>query len=146
MKAERIYWDSDTILAWFQKDKGKYESCKSTLQRAQHDDVIIFTSTLTIAEVLWMRSQPKIPEEKATILQNFFRSSYIRVVDVTRNIAHSAQDLVWDNNIRPKDAIHVATAISANVKILETFDKRLIKKSGKIGKPTLLIRAPVALN
>ena len=39
----------------------------------------------------------------------------------------------------PKDAIHVATALEAEVTALETFDKGLLAKSMKVG---LLIRTP----
>jgi predicted nuclease of predicted toxin-antitoxin system len=47
-------------------------------------------------------------------------------------------------NIKPKDAIHVATALDAAVFALETFDDGLINKSGKIGNPSLIIRKPLA--
>jgi hypothetical protein len=63
---------------------------------------------------------------------------------VTRNISESAQDLVWNQSIKPKDAIHVATALEAKIYILETFDDGLIGKTGQIGNPPLLIRKPIA--
>jgi predicted nucleic acid-binding protein len=106
--------------------------------------VLIVTSTLTIAEVLWMRNAPRIPKDKAEIVRRFFRRSYMRLRNVTRLVAESAQDLVWDHGVKPKDAIHVATALEAKVQALETFDEGLLKKSGTIGVPPLLIRKPIA--
>ncbi len=144
MAVEPIYWDSDAFLGWLQAEPGKSDLCAGTLKRADLGEVIIFTSALTIAEVLWMRGAPMIPQEKAAIVRKFFRRSYFRVRNVTRAVAESAQDLVWKQSIRPKDAIHVATALDAHAMALETFDDDLLKKSGTIGNPTLIIRKPIA--
>jgi predicted nucleic acid-binding protein len=143
MAVEPIYWDSDAFLGWFQNEAGKVELCKGTLQRAEAGEVVIFTSALTIAEVLWMRGAPAIPRQKAEIVRKFFRRSSLRVRNVTRHVAELAQDLVWDHAVRPKDAIHVATALEAAVIAFETFDEGLLKKSGAIGNPPLVIRKPL---
>lgn len=144
MTVEKVYWDTDCFLGHFQAEPGKAEKCDGVLERAERGDVLIVTSALTIAEVLWMRGGPKIPQEKALIVQKFFRKSYIRVVNVSRKIATAAQTHVWVDDIRPKDAIHVATALFFGVDALETFDAGLIGKSGKVGNPLLLIREPQA--
>lgn len=142
MTVEKIYWDSDCFLGHFQAEEGKAEKCDGVLQRAERGDVLIVTSALTLAEVLWMRGGPKLPKDKAELVQKFFRRSYIRVYNVTRKIAESAQGHVWDNGIKPKDAIHVATAVHLKADALETFDHHLISKSGTVGNPLLLIREP----
>jgi predicted nucleic acid-binding protein len=144
MALEPIYWDSDAFLGWLQAEPGKSDLCAGTLKRADLGEVIIFTSALTIAEVLWVRGAPMIPQEKAEIVRKFFRRSYFRVRNVTRSIAENAQDLVWTQSIKPKDAIHVATALDARALALETFDDDLLKKSGLIGNPALIIRKPIA--
>lgn len=143
MSVEKIYWDSDAFLAWFQEETDKIDEARGTLERALAGEVVIFTSTLTLAEVLWLRGAPKIPHEKAAIVRKFFRRSHFRLRNVTRSIAESAQNLVWFNAIKPKDAIHVATALDAGIPILETFDKDLIAQSGKVGTSSLIIRRPL---
>jgi len=144
MPVELVYWDSDAFLGWLQAEPGKADLCAGTLKRADQGEVLILTSALTIAEVLWMRGAPMIPQDKADIVRRFFRRSYLRVRNVTRAVAENAQDLVWTQGIRPKDAIHVATALDAGVAALETFDEELLKKSGTIGNPALIIRKPIA--
>jgi len=52
--------------------------------------------------------------------------------------------VVWNHKIKPKDAIHVATALALKVPCLETFDTGLLKKSGRLGTPALVIRRPIA--
>lgn len=44
--------------------------------------------------------------------------------------------------MKPKDAIHVATALDAQVDQLDTFDEGLLKKSQAIGNPPLVIGRP----
>lgn len=144
MTIEKIYWDSDAFLGWLQEESGKVEKCDGVIQRAERGDVLIVTSALTLAEVLWMRGGPRIAKEKADLVQRFFRRSYIRVYNVTRRISESAQTLVWDHGIKPKDALHVATALHLEASALETFDDDLIGKSGTVGQPLLLIRRPEA--
>ena len=38
---EKIYWDSDCFLGYFQDEEGKVEKCDGVLQRADRGDVII---------------------------------------------------------------------------------------------------------
>lgn len=90
-----------------------------------------------------MKNAPRVSKTKAVLVQSFFRKSFIRVVNVTRKIAERAQELVWDHGIRPKDAIHVATAEFYEVPVVETFDADLIAKSGHVGVPPIEIRKPL---
>lgn len=142
MSVEKIYWDSNCFLSHFQAVDGQVEKCDGVIERAERGDVLIVTSALTLAEVLWLRGGPKLSKDKAELIQKFFRRSYIRVYNVTRKNAEEAQSLVWDHSIKPKDAIHVSTALHLKVDALETFDKGLLKKSGHVGNPLLLIREP----
>ena len=140
--AELIYWDSDACIGWFQEDAGKVDLCKATLDRAESGEVVIVVSALVLAETLWLRGQAPIPKDKSEVVHKFFRRSYFRAKNVTRKTAESAQKLVWEHGIKPKDAIHVATALEHGVPVLETFDAELIEKSGSVGEPPLLIRKP----
>lgn len=143
MSVELIYWDSDAFLGWLQAEAGKVDLCQGTIERAETGECALITSALTLAEVLWLRGGPKIPADKAEKLGRFFRRSFIKVRPVTRSIAEAAQDVVWNHGVRPKDAIHVATAIDAQLGCMETFDEALIARSGGIGNPALIIRKPI---
>ena len=66
------------------------------------------------------------------------------VREVDRFIAEDARELVWNKNVEPKDAIHLATALRQDVMLDQfgTFDKDLIKLSGALGDPPLTIGRP----
>lgn len=133
------YWDSSAFLAWLQNEADRADACNDTLMEARKGNFIILTSALTLTETLWMRGGPRLGEDKARLLNGFFRRSFLRVVNVDRSIAEAAQRLVWDDGIKPKDSIHVATALRYRCSLLETFDAPLIGKSGVGG---LTIREP----
>jgi predicted nucleic acid-binding protein len=137
---EIVYWDSDVFLGYIQEEPGKVELCDGTMQRAIAGELVIVTSTLTIAEVLWLRGGPRLSADRADLVRKIFRRSCFRLRNVTRAIAENSQDLVWGHDIRPKDAVHVATALDAKAPILETFDAGLLRKSGLVGLPPLTNR------
>lgn len=128
-----LSWGLPGLLGWLQAEPGKAEICAGTSKMADQGEVLIITSALTIAEVLWMRGAPMIPQDKVGLVRRFFRRSYLRVRNVTRVVSESAQDLVWSQGVRPKDAIHLATALSAGVVALETFDDQLGADEEKSG-------------
>lgn len=129
---KKHYWDSCAFLAWLQNEAGREAACRDTLERARKGEILIVTSALTIAEVLWTKNGPRLGQDKAEKLNRFFKRSSIRVVNLNRKIAEASQKLVWNDGIAPKDSIHVATAIEYGCDVLETFDTDLLKASGKI--------------
>lgn len=139
---DRRYWDSDCFLGWLMGENDKEDACRNVLQAAEDGKVIIVTSALTIAEVLALRGHEKIPSDQREKIELFFRNEYIEVRNITRRISELARSYVWDHGVKPKDALHVATAIDAKLTLLNTFDKPLSKRSGKIGTPPLIIEAP----
>jgi predicted nucleic acid-binding protein len=139
---DRRYWDSDCFLGYLQEEPDKVDLCQEVLEAAADGHIIIVTSALTIAEVLALRGRDPIPAEKRTKVENFFRSDYINVRNITRRVAEHSRSLVWDHGIKPKDALHVATALEAGLPLLNTFDLDLIKKSGSVGSVPLTIAKP----
>jgi predicted nucleic acid-binding protein len=144
IRPEKRYWDSSVIIAYLNEERGRADVCQSILDEAEHGKILIYTSALTITEVLKYRGAKPISKDKKDKVSGFFQNDYIRIVQVTRWIAFDAQDLVWDKDIPPKDALHVASALKSRVDLMETYDDdHLIKKSKTVGNPPLEIREPV---
>jgi len=145
LSREIRYWDSNAFLAYFQEEAGRVDSCEAVLAEAEKGRVLIATSALTIAEVLAIRGEKRLPPTLAmkNRVSDFFKNEYVAVVNVSRQVAELARDLVWAGGIKPKDAVHVACALSIDAPIFETFDRPLIRKSKKVGgSPPLIIREP----
>ena len=138
----RRYWDSDCFLAWLKSEEHKAEACAPVIHEAEAGKLMIVTSALTIAEVLYLRHHQPIPAHDAGQVRAFFEHEWILISEVDRTLAENARELVWAHGIKPKDAIHVASAIDAGVEQLDTFDEGLIAKSGLAGQPPLVIGPP----
>jgi len=141
LSQELRYWDAACFLAYFQEEVDRVDSGEAVLEEAEKGNILIVTSALTLAEVLAVRGKKRLPpnkELKGRVI-DFFKNEYIAVQNVTREVAELARDLVWDKGIKPKDAIHVASAIAAGCAVLETYDGPLTKKGRKVG---LIIREP----
>lgn len=143
MAVEHRYWDSDCFLGWLRAETDKESACREVLRAADDGKIMIVTSALTIAEVLNLRGHPKLVADRRADVINFFRNPYIVVRNITRHISESAREYVWDYNVAPKDALHVASAIDAGLNLLNTFDRDLIEFSGKLGNPPLTISQPL---
>ena len=111
--------------------------------------VTLVTSTLTITEVLYVRTAKAAVWLDASLrhrLNDLFSPGGERkllLVELSRPIAEAARDLCWNYRIRPKDAVHVASALAAKCEVLHTYDTNLKKRSQQVGgSPTLDITAP----
>src|SRR5882672_11180002 len=137
------YWDSVTFLGWLAAEPDKVEECRPVIEAAEAGTITLVTSALTIAEVLWIKGHPekKITHQSAHKVEAFFRHSWIVVREVDRFVAEDARALIWNKNVKPKDAIHLATALRQDVTLaqFDTFDHALIKLSGTLGDPPLTI-------
>lgn len=142
MSLDRRYWDSDCFLGHLLSEPDKEKQCAAVLEEAKNGNVLIVTSALTVAEVLNLRGKLPLPKAERDKVVAFFKNPFIHVRNVTRRVAESARDMVWDHGIKPKDAIHVATALDAGLLMFNTFDVELIKKSASLGNPPLIIEQP----
>jgi predicted nucleic acid-binding protein len=143
LKPENRYWDSSVIIAYINEERGRVDTCRAILDDAEQGKIRIYTSALTITEVLKYKGAKPIEKDKKEILRAFFQNDYITIIQLDRWIAFGAQELVWENGIPPKDSLHVASALKAEVDVLETYDNDdLIKKSKTVGSPPLEIRNP----
>ena len=142
-----VYWDSDAFLALINEDKSSAElaGCNDVWAACEKGLLHIVTSTLTTAEVIHKKGTPKLDPEKRHSVSNFFRQDFISQKPLTREIAELARDVVWDSNIFPKDAIHVATCAFYKIRSFHSFDGNLVgKKTIKVNDFVINISYPKA--
>jgi predicted nucleic acid-binding protein len=150
---KRISWDSCTWIALIQKEKipgedgkveDRYALARSVIDLADEGKIEIATSGLCLAEVCKNPPDAKSADDK---IAPFFEHAYILIVAVDTEVGTTARRLMMAKHpgLKPPDAIHLATAIVADVDEMHTFDvkllaldEKLVKKDGtalKICKP-----------
>lgn len=139
----RRYWDSCAFLGILLGEEDKVPLCTPVLEAAEAGDLTVVTSAITLAEVIKTKGQSRIKDDGEKKVREFFQHRWIVVVECDRRTAEFARQLMWEHEaLDHKDAIHVATALQAQVMQLDTFDEPLIKLSGQLGNPALVIGRP----
>lgn len=139
---ERRYWDSDCFLGWLQEEPDKVDKCAAVLAFADRGESRIVTSTLTLTEVLMLRGREALLRTRRPDVTALFNRKSIVTMALTRRIAEEARELVWEHGVKPKDAIHVASALASGAAVLNTFDRDLAARSGALGEPPLTTEPP----
>ena len=132
---KRVGWDACTWIALIQKekildDKGKviedrYALARSVIDLGTQGKIEIVASGLCLAEV---SKNPSDAKTKDDLVGPFFQQDYILIVPVDMQVGTIARGLMrGGHGLRPPDAVHLATAMVANVDELHTFDDRLLK-------------------
>ena len=147
-KRIRFYWDACAWIAYINQEKeiqnkdgtveNRFEMCRRILDGAENGRIEIVTSAFTLAEVC------KSPEVKTSPLDNlagFFDRSFLLMVPVDMAIGRKAQSIQVSGlfNVKPPDAVHLASAQRASVTEFHTFDGGLLDLdntlTGTDGKP-----------
>lgn len=138
-KIPRIYWDAAAWIAYIKREmpapensvkERRYDMCRATLESAKKGDIEIATSAFTLAEVC------KILDTTSPVnnLPAFFQQPYILMVPVDTQVGRKAQYIQLAGLVKrkPADAIHIASALVANIPIMHTFDGYLLNLNGAL--------------
>ena len=123
----KLYWDSSVWIALIKGEVVKgVDRClvpRMILEDALNGDVTLYISRLTIVEVHKKRNYSSLTKEEDDRVQvDFFKHEYIKKIDVDYWVAENARHIAWEYNLRPNDAIHVASALKVNAEILHHWD------------------------
>ena len=142
-RPKTVYWDANVFLALFQKgdhpDKA-YQRKHSILwmEAARKGRYRVVTSALTLAEARRGENEPPLPGDEHATLRNYLRHEYIIVVPVDRVIGELAADYGEKYGLKPRDAIHLATAVQARVSMLLAWDNDFHKLKAQITAPIVI--------
>jgi len=138
----RRYWDASCFITLLNNEEGALD-CENILNEVKESKSILYVSPLVQVEVVRPRgsSQPLAPQTRSKI-QAFFKNDYVKWRLIDRGIGDSAQELCWDYNLHPRDAIHLAVALDLECHLLETYDPDLLKLNGRISNTSLRIEKP----
>ncbi|MHA1232007.1 MAG: type II toxin-antitoxin system VapC family toxin [Candidatus Helarchaeota archaeon] len=92
------------------------------LKRLINNEIIGFTSVLTWDEFVWIVRKVLNKEESIKKGQKFLQFPYLRFIETSLEIIKIAQEFLEKYPIKPRDAIHLATAITNGIYKIVTFD------------------------
>lgn len=132
------------FLALLKNEPDKIDECLSVVSAAKSGQVTIITSALTFVEVIKLnKGTPKLSKEVEETIRGFFKQDWIVIRELDRTIGELARELMWEyDSLQPKDSTHVATALKSKADLLDTFDDGLIRLSGRVGDPPIIIQRP----
>jgi predicted nucleic acid-binding protein len=148
-KPERIYWDSCVYIDCIQKKQPRFAMLERIYDQAINGEVEFVASTLVLAEVVRCKELTIPAADQELVIRNFFKRSFFHFRPVDRLIAEEAAAISRAYpDLKPPDAIHIATAIRYSCTRLQTYDgecggpKKMIAYSGRVGRPPLKIELP----
>lgn len=126
---KKYYWDSCIWISLINEDEAaRADCCRYVLELANNNEVQIWTSSITLAEVFKKKCEGRniaLPEKGDAAFENFLNQDFIFEVQVDHDIGVLARRLLRKHPQlkQPNDAIHVATAALNNADELHSFDE-----------------------
>lgn len=144
----RIYWDSCVWLSYINGYPDRLPVLETLLSdsRSTLADIELTTSTVAQTEVAFAlserQSQILDPEVEAKIDSLWTDRRTITLVEYHTAIARGARDLIrlgieYGWQLKPLDAIHLATARWLGVEEFHTYDTKLPRYSNQVGFPIM---------
>lgn len=128
MTKERHYCDSCVFLGVLNNEPDKSYDCRTLLQAAEEGVIELVTSAFTMAEVIKIKGEAELDETKEHIIDQLFKQPWIKIANFEREMSQICRAITWKYNLKPFDALHLATAIRLKVNFFNTTDKSLISK------------------
>jgi predicted nucleic acid-binding protein len=123
MSKRRLYLDSSVFLAYLNGNETYSPQAKSIVEAAQSGDVEIWTSYLTMAEVTKRRGvQFPRPTNDELNVTEMFQNPVIKYVTIDYVVGTYSQQIIWDFQKQPRDALHLASAVFAKCEIVYAID------------------------
>lgn len=116
-----IYLDSSAFIAVIKKEPG-CEPIEEVLELADRRQIEVYASPVLLVEV---RGQGRGGTDAVVEQQALAILSGARLINVEfhRHVALRARDYVGQYRLRPLDAIHLASAVEAEVEVMWTLDR-----------------------
>jgi predicted nucleic acid-binding protein len=127
MGVSRVFWDTNLFIYLFEGIDDRAERVAALRQRMRQRHDQLYTSTLTLGEVL-VKPLERGDEE---LRQRYERAlaDAVQLVPFDRDAARRYADIRQDRAIRAPDALQLACAAAARVDIFITNDDRLSRST-----------------
>lgn len=103
----------------------KAESAAKVLKLVEEGELTAYTSTLTWDEVVWVVRRTLGGPDSIEAGRKLLNFPNLRFVPASEEVVRSAQELVEEQDLAPRDAIHVASAMSRKATTIVSDDPDL---------------------
>jgi len=155
MMPPRIYWDANVLLSYLNAIPDCLAVIDELLRRSRANEIELVTSSLSLVEVAFARAEKDAQHLDAHVEELidglWAPGSPIKTVEFYDLIAYDARSLIrqgitqgW-GNLKPIDAIHVATAQHIAVSEFHTYCHRIQAWNGHVAFPIVEPQTPQAM-
>jgi len=105
--ARKVYWDTSCFICFLnRKELDRRKICEDVLRNAQAGNIVLHTSTWTIAETVKPKAKSlpgarTLSAKEIAAIDSMFRWSWIKKIDVDQRIAFRSVELSRDFNLDP---------------------------------------------
>ncbi len=112
---ETFYIDSNIFI--FPAIYDNEQACKAgkILSRIENNEIIGYTSVLTWDEVMYVIWKILGKADSISIGKKFINYPNLRFINTDLNIIIKAMEIAENYNLKPRDSIHIATALSRGI-------------------------------
>jgi len=128
MGVSRIFWDSNIFIYFLEGSSEWSHRARQLLDRMSERDDELYTSTLTLGEVL-VKPLEKGNTSLVARYERFLNSSAVQLVSLDRDAARKYARIRLDRTIKAPDAVQLACAAAAGTNLFVTNDARLSQKT-----------------
>jgi predicted nucleic acid-binding protein len=140
--SQLVYWDACVLIALVNEEAGRIEHLTALMADADDGRLSVITSTASVTEVAYAtneKAQGVLDDAVYDRIETLWTpASPVRLVDFHLGLARRSRDLIRESvaqarQVKPMDAIHLATAESMSVAKFHTYDLQRLQPWG----PTL---------
>lgn len=129
IKGKQVYLDTNIFVYIFENDETYKESLETLIDSIASTDIKIFTSELTLGEILVFPLKNNDQETVEKYIDIFNDSFFVSLMPTTQSIHIEAAHIRASSGEKYPDAIHIATALINNCEILITNDRGIKTRS-----------------
>jgi len=121
-KLKKIGIDTNIFIYHFNGRSPFHDAARKFFDIVQDENIQLFTSTLTLAEILSFNGKPK---DIKILKESLIETPNLTIIEIDSNIAIESARIRRRYGFSLSDSIQIAAALSQNSEIFLTNDKRL---------------------
>ncbi|MBS3133146.1 type II toxin-antitoxin system VapC family toxin [Candidatus Woesearchaeota archaeon] len=124
MRKNMVYIDANVFVQAVLRDESEIAAsyAKSVLRKIAERDLTASTTVLTWDELVWACRKAMTFEDALEKGKMLLKTGNLTLEDATKSVINKASELAEKYGIKPRDAIHAATAILGNEKEIISDD------------------------